>query len=330
MNKRIDYFDIAKALLILCLLWGHYVLISRFQGIRDDMTIWMGSLSKLYTTFFMQSFFIITGLCTTFNIGFKAFLWKNIKTILIPGLFLCFVDRFLYNSFPGVPFEHTPTFVEWFVDGSPWFIMALFWAKLLYWFIVKLKIRSQIIICSVLYLAVLVMEWFISIPNYLWFKHALLMLPYLCLGHLSYQYLDRIESKLYCLSLIGGLILLFEFIFSLPMPFNDYYIGVSLKVFPIHIINVISGTLFILGLSKFIGHSKIIQTIGKGTLLIYLLNEFVIKVVVVLAHNIYPFDTSIKLVVYHIGSYFICIFIFYLLVILVYKTRYLSWIVGKY
>lgn len=146
MKQRIEYIDIAKALLILCLLYGHMFLIARYQGYNDNVNIFAKSFVRLYATFFMQTFFIITGLCSSFNLEFRPFLWKNTKTILIPGVTLTILDRYIYNLLPGNPFEYTPTAIDWLVDGGPWFIMALFSAKMIYWFISKLDVKKQLIL----------------------------------------------------------------------------------------------------------------------------------------------------------------------------------------
>lgn len=77
MKQRIEYIDIAKALLIIFLVWSHYRMISRFQEVDDSMLKWMGSIVKIFATFFMQTFFLLTGFCSSFNGEFKEYLLEK-------------------------------------------------------------------------------------------------------------------------------------------------------------------------------------------------------------------------------------------------------------
>lgn len=147
-KKRIEYIDVTKAVLMICLLWSHYRLISKFQSIDDNMLVWMNGTVRFFATFFMQTFFILTGFCSSFKERFAPYLWKNVKTILIPGITLCILDRYLYNVMPGKPFEHTPTAAEWLIDGGPWFIFALFLAKLIYWPIAGKSTKFRFLVCG--------------------------------------------------------------------------------------------------------------------------------------------------------------------------------------
>lgn len=330
MKQRIEYIDIAKALLILCLLYGHMFLIARYQGYNDNVNIFAKSFVRLYATFFMQTFFIITGLCSSFNLEFRPFLWKNTKTILIPGVTLTILDRYIYNLLPGNPFEYTPTAIDWLVDGGPWFIMALFSCKLIYWFIYKLDIKKQLIIVGGGYLLGLMICSFFESPNYLYYQHTLLMLPYLCIGCIAKQYIERINHVIPIIGLVGIVVLIIEFVFGMPMPIHDYNIGVSIKSFPIHVLNVLMGTAFVLWVSKLINKNSFLQLIGEGTLIIYLLNESILKAIIILLSPVYCVTNTASLVFFYCLVYFLSVLSFVVLIKLIYSSKYLSWIVGKY
>lgn len=330
MKQRIEHIDIAKALLILCLLYGHMFLIARYQGYNDNVNIFAKSFVQLYATFFMQTFFIITGLCSSFNLEFRPFLWKNTKTILIPGVTLTILDRYIYNLLPGNPFEYTPTAIDWLVDGGPWFIMALFSCKLIYWFIYKLDIKKQLIIVGGGYLLGLMICSFFESPNYLCYQHTLLMLPYLCIGCIAKQYIERINHVIPIIGLVGIVVLIIEFVFGMPMPIHDYNIGVSIKSFPIHVLNVLMGTAFVLWVSKLINKNSFLQLIGEGTLIIYLLNESILKAIIILLSPVYCVTNTASLVFFYCLVYFLSVLSFVVLIKLIYSSKYLSWIVGKY
>lgn len=330
MKQRIEYIDIAKALLILCLLYSHMFMIARFQGINDVVNATAKSFVPIYATFFMQTFFIITGLCSSFDTRFIPFLWKNAKTILIPGITLTILNRYIYNILPGNPFEHTPTALEWLIDGGPWFIIALFSAKLLYWFIHKLDIKRQLMIVWGGYLACLAAEAFISIPNYLCFKHTILMLPYLCVGCLAKQYNDKISTVISKIGWAGIIVLLLEYVIHFPMPSHDYFIGVKIYSFPFHIFNVLMGTVFVFWISKHISKNTLLQVIGRGTLIIYLLNECVLKALIQLLKPIYCDNNTASQCLYYSLVYLLTVLFFVVIIKIIYSTKYLSWIVGKY
>lgn len=332
-SKRIDYIDVAKALLILCLLYGHMFMVAKFQGHSDIIRNECAGFVKIYATFFMQTFFLITGLCSSFKRPFVQYLKNNTKTILVPGITLVVLCRYLYNICPGEPFSHTPSATEWLVTGGPWFIFALFEAKLLYWVINKFNYKMQLlIVTSIAYIGILLAQFKLT-DNYVWYQHSLIMLPYLCLGNIAKSYIERIMEYLPRLAIVGVIILLVEFIFDIPMPYLDYNIGVSLKSSLLHILNVMSGSFLILWVAKIIGSNSFLQTLGKGTLLIYLLNECVLKAIIQLQGYIYcpAFESKlIPCIVLYITTYAIAVVFFYYLIKVVYESSYLRWIVGKY
>lgn len=84
-RPRIAYIDIAKGILIMCMLYGHIRVYGPMEGMNDPVMHIMSHTSGLYGAIFMQSFFIITGFCTSFTGGVK-YIWKNIKTLLIPSI----------------------------------------------------------------------------------------------------------------------------------------------------------------------------------------------------------------------------------------------------
>lgn len=328
--KRIEYIDIAKALLILCLLYGHMFMVARLQGFEDATHTSLVKVTRIYATFFMQAFFLITGLCSSFNKKFGQYLWNNTKTILIPGVTLVIIDRYLYNSLPGNPFEHTPTAIEWLTTGGPWFIFALFEAKLIYWAINKLAAKWQLLIICPLAIICLALARYRFTENYLWYQHTFMMLPYLCFGNLAKKYMDKVDVILPKVAIAGGLLLLVEYFANIPMPHLDYDVSVSMFSFPVHVVNVFAGTFFILWVSKLIGKNTVLLSIGKGTLLIYLMNECVLKAVLQMLSPVYDATSTVACISFYVATYVLVVAIFYILIRVVYGTKYLSWIVGKY
>lgn len=134
MKQRIGYIDVAKGILIMCLLYGHSYIYGGFVGVDEEAMHLLGKTSKIYGCFFMQTFFFITGFCSSFNQVFWEYLWKCLKTILIPGMLLCFICGTLWRVYVwGNVYESVLKQLiglkYWFVTGGEWFIVALFYGK---------------------------------------------------------------------------------------------------------------------------------------------------------------------------------------------------------
>lgn len=334
-KTRITYIDIAKGILICCLLYGHMLIFARIEGVSDSVMPIMQKSVKLYNTFFMQSFFFITGFCSSFSKKFKIFLWGNVKSLIIPSvlmvLFSFYVQNLLFDKTHYV--GPSPNLLSWLTLGGPWFILSLFWAKLFYWNIAKFTTRQQLITIGVLYLIGLVLNIINIIPNYCYHRHVFLMMAYLFVGNYCKNHMDTYNRWITPLALFGVVSIVGQFIISqyvdfYTIPTHDANIRIN-RTFYIHIINAISGTAFILWLSRKIDHNHILETLGKGTLLVYLWNGLINRLVL----NILPSPVSeavIMCVIYHASVYLLMLLLFYCLIRIIYDTKYLSWIVGKW
>ena len=336
-NPRLQYIDTAKGILILFLLYGHSTLYTRMLGYEDDsMSLW-GKFIPWYNAFFMPAFFIITGFCSSYIIEFKEYLWKNVKTLLIPAIVIVTTyhyinDLVLHND---ISFQHLTDLRFWLIDKGPWFIFALFWCKILFWLLYnKLSMKKQVLVVGLLYLLGLIETNIDFIPNVQSHLHALLLLPYLAFGAYLKNNKDILDKYLKPIALFGGISITVQWILSVmgvgPLPSIDAYIGVSEKTFPIHIINSISGTAFVVYVSKLIGSSSFLQTLGKGTLLLYLGNGLFQTIATKLAYSMIPATTYLSCLVIHLVAYLLCIGIGYVAVKIIYGTKYLRWIVGKW
>lgn len=333
-RPRIAYIDIAKGILIMCMLYGHIRVYGPMEGMNDPVMHIMSHTSGLYGAFFMQSFFIITGFCTSFTGGVK-YIWKNIKTLLIPSILLFLLSEYYKVTFFQGIIDLSPfrKLFDWLTVGGPWFIIALFWAKLLYYLICKLGIKYQVALLLILYLFALACNFF-NVTNYQWFQHTLLLMPYLFVGKICRENWMKIEPKLKYIAYFGLVTILLENILSqcgvFSLPEQDFAICISFKNFPLHIVNSLSGTAFVIYASKLIGTNNFIQTMGTGTLLCYLWNGIVYRTIVRGIMSGYNTDNIIICSLFHLVALTLCYFIFYNLIKLIYQHKYLKWIVGKW
>lgn len=338
VKEKIAYIDVAKGMLMLCLLWGHQIIELRMHGVENSTLEAMWKLVPLYNAFFMQTFFIITGLCSSFNVRFSSFLWKNIKTLVIPAIIITAIG-FLgtdINNHRFIPLEHAKTMFSWlYTQGGPWFIFALFWAKILYWPIYRLDVRYQAVIVAILYFLGMTLNQFKLIPDIQWHQHALMMMPYLFMGNLLKNHMAEVDRYLDRIALAAAIILPIELILNFStgytIPMSDRNIFVYFNNFYIHFINVILGTAGIFWLARKWQNCKPLQTFGAGSLLIYLINEpqqrFVLKFMMPLhGSDMHPVLAGM----FDISVYAACVALFYIVVKVVYGNKYLSYMLGKW
>ena len=335
IKQRLSYIDIAKGLLICCLLYGHMIIFARMEGLDDSIMGFIQKSVKLYSGFFMQTFFFITGYCSSFNRIFKVFLWNNIKTILIPSILLTIISGYGLELMLDKSIDEKPilNLYNWLITGGPWFVITLFWAKMVYWFINRLSLKRQFYVLAIVYLLGIVLNVVDIIPNYWFHRHVMLMLPYLFLGSYCKNHQDEMNKWLCPLALFGLVSISCQFAFSqivnfYSIPQHDLNIGIN-KSFLIHIINVVSGTALVLYVSKKIGNNNFLETLGRGSLLAYLWNGLINRPIIIILPSP-DSDSIVKCAIYYLFVYVIMLVVMYLLIKLIYDTKYLQWMVGKW
>ena len=138
------------------------------QGIDDNAMEMMHKGIKLYAGFFMQSFFIITGFCSSFKRKFGDFLWRNVKTLLIPAVILVVFADYIQEIvfFHQFSLDPIANLTGWIAFDAPWFILTMFFAKVIYWGIYRIKVKWQVIILVFLYLLGIALNIIDMIPNF--------------------------------------------------------------------------------------------------------------------------------------------------------------------
>jgi len=161
-NRRIDYLDFAKAISILCMVWSHV-------GTKFEIT-------DLYIhVFHMPIFFILSGWCFNSNLDFKAFTRKKIASLIRPyfiyGTFIYFLWNFIYSllnmhdrKIPLKTFLQSILYLN--ADISPyacvqWFFTALFFANIIFYFIVRICKKDKRLI-MVFCIIIGIVGWILS------------------------------------------------------------------------------------------------------------------------------------------------------------------------
>ncbi len=337
-RPRLKYIDIAKGILICCLLYGHMLIIASWEGMDDTVMRMMRKGVPLYNSFFMQTFFLITGFCSSFQKDFKSFLWGNVKSLIIPSIILVTFSKYIIAAVFLHQINTSPLMDlhRWLIDSGPWFILSLFWAKILFYFINKLSLYRQIILIILLYLTGIALNHFDFFPNYWYHRHVLLMLPYLFIGNLCKSHQELVGRYLLPLGVFGVISIVLQstvlqHISGYKIPTQDVYIS-NCHFFYIHIINVITGSAFVIWISKKIGSNRFFETMGKGTILVYLWNELVNRLILKIlpAQHIYHEESFFSCLLFHCLVFSLVLLSFFFLIKAIYGTKYLSWMVGKW
>ncbi len=131
-KKRISYFDIAKGVLILLLVFAHFrsaVIRIPYDSPYFEMVY---GWNHIFTCFYMPAFFIISGFCSNFNKPFKEFLMSLIKKLLIP------LVAFTVLTQATSAFINKQNFFELLFSGAVlWFLWAMLISKLIFYGIKK-------------------------------------------------------------------------------------------------------------------------------------------------------------------------------------------------
>ena len=194
MKERLEYIDISKGLLIICVVLGHVGSICReFGGIDNNYFNHSGwLLAMFYIPFYMQAFFFITGYTSNFNKPFGVFLKQNIQRILLPyvsfGVLYAAFNKLLFDKdffFTTMDGEQLFFLVEYY-----WFLSSMFIAKVLYWLLNRMfNRRFALMLCFVsLLLGIAISIYYKGLTgtahwhNFFHYRNALMMLVFIASG----------------------------------------------------------------------------------------------------------------------------------------------------
>ncbi|MFW5736554.1 MAG: acyltransferase family protein [Halanaerobium sp.] len=222
-KKRLYYFDNAKFILISLVLVGHF-----FEPILEQDAL-ARSLYILIYTFHMPAFIFIAGYFTKLNSDFRFYLIKNIRKLIIPYfifqlLYLIFNSVLNYSNFP---FTFKKPF--WIL----WFLLSLFFWRLILYLLNKSKIPPAAILAAALVISLLA-GFFDTFGRFYSTSRTAVFFPFFMLGYYfkSYNTASRLKQKFKLLRqrsvlLIYALELLIIYIFLKDLNLEILYGAVS-------------------------------------------------------------------------------------------------------
>lgn len=281
-KQRLDWLDVSKALGVYLVILGHLVIFNYHTF-------------RFIFAFHMPFFFIAAGFVFRFEPSFKKFIKKCSKYYLLPYIAVLILGFIQCLILPMA--GHTmQAFLTWgsikkaFYDGHPcysffgsaWFLLAMFWAQLIFYGMQKLgtKLKKYIMVLLWIVLvltAVFVKDIFYGIPYFerLPFKldSAMMATVFLGIGHLLKKSGILEKGKLYfsVIFVVGGFFLtwLFGCKWNYYVNLCDCAYGREYNYF----IASVAGTIMLFGLGQLLQKCKLLKFIGRNTLFIFLAHE---------------------------------------------------------
>lgn len=333
-KERLHYIDIAKGLLIIFLCFHHFPQALVTCGMSMEYKEMLhDSWSIYYMVFFMQAFFLITGYCTNWQKEFKPFLISNVKMLLIPAV--CYV--FLTQLFLSLFFGGWKRFYLIFFHGFGfWFLWSLFTCKIAYWLMLRLPYNRVCILglmILVCFTGVYSSSHIWLIPNFAYWKQSMVIFIFLFIGHQMKLHVASFENKHYILS--GGLFILSLIILKnadIHIPFMTAFIDVGIIEVPLYLFLAITGSLALLGISKWIKSNYFLEDLGKLSLVIYGVHSVVLKILVKYANqsSVLNMETSFNAWIFYFITCVLTLLISYFIAKIISKCECLKLLTGKW
>ena len=260
MKNRVEYIDNTKGLLIFLVILGHCINGENY-------------LKNIIYSFHMPAFFIVSGILLNYSsaVGknFAHFLLSCIRQLVIPYIIFeflgyivqCFTQGF-YENINGFIYRTATFQVHTDVD---WFLIALFFGEILFYFVQKDKYIS--IITAVLSF---IFAYFVPVQFLKWILAAFV---YLIIGYYGISFFQKSRKWMI---LCAGLIILIASYFNVRVDINNGIFGNPL----LYVLGAVAGTYLVITLCQcklplksiwsFLGRNSLI-VMGTHTLLIQIL-----------------------------------------------------------
>lgn len=336
--KRLEFLDIAKGLLILMVIIGHFKVMAimcfslNVPEIND-----FSAINDFWISFFMPAFFVITGYCSSFDRDFKTFLYKSFRTILLPAIIFSTITQFFVYCAGGASliWNIKTVLKSVFINGAEeyWFCNALFMARLMCWVGNRFRnIYNPLLIFLILGCLGIYLYDSSCVYNYWNFQHSLVCVLFMWIGHLIRKKGNPLFITKGWIFMVSYLVLFFSsFVLDVNIPAIHNKMTVNFLDYPYLLILALTGTLGIIFISsqieKWGGIGKIIAYMGKNSLILYL-SHF-------LFYRLYIYVFYPMLVKHNVEAIVTTFFVFVITVLSccalawIMNYKLLKWIIGK-
>lgn len=281
-KKRIAYIDCLKGLLILLVVLHH------LPDALDNSTAINAAriiryLQPFYVGFFMSAFYIASGMVTSFDKPFGKFFLSGFKSLMIPA----FVFHYLFpldvfNSSGG----GTNDFIYTIFRGASWFCSSMFLARIFYWILVKYISNSLFRIGILILMSAIGAEAYtldLLEPWSIW--HALSLSIFYEVGYLikSHRF-NLYQSGLSIMVYLSIIVVLVFTKVNIPRISYSSMLSVS-QVIPYITLSILA-IIPLIWISEKLCKIKILNYLGRGSLVIFLTHGFFLRLFIYLSNKI--------------------------------------------
>lgn len=327
-TERIRYFDIAKGILIILLVFAHFRSAVARMPYESPYFEYVYGWNNIFTCFYMPAFFIVSGYCSNFNKKAGVFFSSLLKSLFLPIITLTLLadiaSSMIYHE---NIFSKIASSISW--NFGPWFLWALLWGKIIVYLVERIKLNGGGYKLGIMFLILVVgvALWYYKIgTEVLFYKHALVASFWVYVGVFL-----RTNPDLYEKSLKISLVV-YPFV-AVATFFKQYAfvagIGLSLPSIPIHLVYSFFGTMFLLAVCKKIGQCDWVEYWGKNSLIVYGLHHVPLLYFTGLLWNTIIPETPIAFIGYFIALYTIEYTICWLMMKL-FQYKLFAWLIGKF
>lgn len=271
--SRINWIDWAKTIGICLVIIGHTHLSGYEYKIKYFIYL-----------FHMPFFFLISGYLHKRNDDYKSYFRKTFASIIIPYFLLNFLV-FIFINIPSAIFSGDFNYYmrenflsiftgSGFIPASTcWFLLAIFWIRLLVYWLLKLKtvyiILVIFLIISIAYYIDLSVVNFVNIPYYI--TQALLVTPFYVAGYYLHKTRMLEKTTKYKYSLFSFFLLLIIVCYKLQYPYVIDIWACKMGKDPIlYYLGSFAGAFMLIFASQFFDRktNSLVQTISTGIIFI--------------------------------------------------------------
>lgn len=336
-QQRKDWVDFGKGLLMIFVYVYHSEVII---GGEHTFSWW-------FAPFFLTGFFFLSGYLYTSNIqfvNFKVKLKQIFRTILVP--YVIFMMLMLVPKVILLDIDAKQQIIDVLMFKGSWFVVVIGVLQIIYTCLIRIK--ADFLFLSLATIILFILGYFIQanyddllslmgnniyiqsqeLPNRFPFclNICMMMSPFFLFG-IIYRHFERRIRIPYTWKLIGGLLVGYIGLMSLDRCFFDSHIVVvtnSYKNLLLILIYALVGIFTLILISKKVGTIRLVNYIGRYSLLFYYLNAFVLRVVKIVLLRLHIDVESIWIVV--IGAFIAIILTF---PIVMFINRYLPVLSGQ-
>ena len=325
MGKRITYWDVARGLAVLLVIFYHVPLYIRMcYPSAAELLMPHVNAGTYILPFFMPVFFVISGYFTNTDKPYLSFLWSDIKHLLLLSLVLSFINV----AIQSVGLWDSGA-VQWFVRTlfsinvldivlSNWFVSAIFFSRQIYYGVDRLahlaakKQNWQYWLILFGMLVVIALGGIVLEPhaphNGQWFYiQGLVFAVFIACGKVLRTFtIDRkwllgtggMYIALMVVSRIAG--------FS-TLEYGMINSSFTVAHWPFYMLLALSGSALLIGCARLIDHSAALEFVGRHSLFFYIPQGGILLVTATLLGKILQPESVLSVWLFIVVMWLVCL-----------------------